>query len=383
MEILKEEIIEKLSSLKIEDEQEKQKIEEIKKGIEIIYQENKTLHSKINESEKFMPKLEENFEIVKNPKDLKYKEILTNNHSSAGYVLAYIGLDNIEYLIFNNRYNFNLDVMVIKTKQIITSLSGHKAGVPVIKYFLKNNKEEYLLSADENRLVIIWDIQKNYDKKYELQMNYSGYIYESIILFNISSKDYLIVSSTLNEFTKVYEFNQTLPFIKDVYLTNENETQYIIYWKYNDKNYLIELCHNKITINNIFENELYGTLIAKPCGYIYSGYLYNNNQNLVVSDYNYHYIRIWDLIKKELHKEIIIDAISGLEIISWNNTYGILACEPNSFLVFDIENGIKVKTIRVNNKDTRLCGVKKIKLSNIGECLICSDYDNTIYLYIP
>ena len=52
--------------------------------------------------------------------------------------------------------------MRINDQSIIASLKGHNAGIAVIRYYLKNNNEDYILSCDWNKLVIIWDIQNNY-----------------------------------------------------------------------------------------------------------------------------------------------------------------------------------------------------------------------------
>ena len=42
----------------------------------------------------------------------------------------------------------------------------HNDPVMVIRYFVKNDKEDYLLSCDSANLSLIWDIQNNYDIKY-------------------------------------------------------------------------------------------------------------------------------------------------------------------------------------------------------------------------
>ena len=65
----------------------------------------------------------------------------------------------------------------------------------------------------------------------------------------------------------------------------------MIPWLYNNKYYIIECCWNKISINNIFEDENYSNLSKQPEGLHYCGYIYNNNY-LCVSDCDNNYIRI-------------------------------------------------------------------------------------------
>ena len=120
----------------------------------------------------------ENIEFKGNPENLKLKENITNNHSNTGYLCqfdVYIGIkDNIEYIVYNNKNNYNIEIMRIKEKRIINSLKGHNTNVRVIKYYKKENKEEYILSSDENKLNIIWDIENNYNIKYKIKIEYKG-----------------------------------------------------------------------------------------------------------------------------------------------------------------------------------------------------------------
>ena len=312
-----------------------------------------------------------------NPQNLKFKYQLTNNRADSGLLSnfdVFIGLkDKIEYIIYNNKNNYNLDIMRINDQSIITSLKGHKIPTTVIRYYLKNNNEDYILSCDRNKLVIIWDIQ------YIIQSDYSGYIWDALLLFNYNNKDYILLSSGKeNEYSKLYEFKDKTPFVKNIYETNKNETRYMIPWLYNNKYYIIECCWNKISINNIFEDENYSNLSKEPEGDHYCGYIYNNNY-LCVSDGNNNYIRIWDLVNKSIYKQINYDASCGCEIIPWNNKYTIIGCD-GCFVIIDIEEEKMIKKIN-SNKAKYLCGLKKIKMNNLGECLIGSGDGNIIELF--
>ena len=44
--------------------------------------------------------------------------------------------------------------MRVNDQSIITSLKGHKETTTVIRYYLKNDNEDYILSCDYNKLVI-------------------------------------------------------------------------------------------------------------------------------------------------------------------------------------------------------------------------------------
>ena len=265
--------------------------------------------------------------------------------------------------------------MRIIDKTIIISLKGHNNITTVIRYYIKDNKEEYILSCDRNKLIIVWDIQNNYNKKYNIQEKYSEYIWDALLLFNIFNKNYILISST-NEYSKLYEFKDNTPFIRNIYGTNENYTYFMIPWLYKNKYYIIECCYYKISINNMLDDECYGNLTMNPEERHFCGYIYNDNY-LCVSDYDNNCIRIWDLVNKVKYKEIKYEGRYGREIIPWNNKYTILGCY-GGIVIINIEEG-KIRKIELDNIYVR--GVKKMKINKLGECLIISDCNNNIKLY--
>ena len=152
----------------------------------------------------------------------------------------------------------------------------------------------------------------------------------------------------------------------------------MIPWLYKNKYYIIECCRYKISINNMLEDECYGNLTMNPEGNHYCGYIYNDNY-LCVSDYNNNCIRIWDLVNKVIDKEIEYDGRKGCEIIPWNNKYTIVGC-LDGIVIIDIEERKMVKKIKSDN--TKVYGVKKMKINKLGESLIVSEYSNSnIKLY--
>ena len=326
-------------------------------------------------------KIEKNENFEKNPENLNLIEELTDNAINRGVLFnfdVFIGLnDKIEYLIYNNKNNYNLDIMRICDKNIIVSLKGHNNYITVIRYHKKNNNEDYILSCDLDKLLIVWDTQNNYNQKYKIESKYSGNILDSLLLFNIENKDYIILSSEKKEeYSNLYELKENTPFIRTIYDTNNNETNYLIPWQYQNNYYIIECCTNKISINNMFKDENYATLSSKPEGKHLSGYIYESNY-LCVSDQNNNVVRIWDLVKKEILKEINNNSSYGYEIISWNNKYTILGCYE-CFAIVNIEEGKIIRMIDIKRKECELRGVKKIKTKKFGECLICSGNDNII-----
>ena len=356
----------------------------------LLSEENKNLNNKliINES-LFNEKREEKYNLIKptnnnifvsNPQNLKFKKILTNN--ALANFDVYIGLkDHIEYLIFNNIKNYNLDIMRIKDTKIITSLEGHQNRTRLIKYYLKDNKEDYILSYDENNLVIIWDIQNNFNKKYNIQVMHKGFISHSLLLFNIFNNNYIVLSFYVNnEYNKLLEFKEKNKFVKNIYGTNNHSTFFMIPWTYQNKHYIIDLCDNQISINNIFEDENYAILTKEPECKHYSGSIYNDNY-LCVNDDKNNFVRIWDLVKKTMYKEIKYEATYGDGLIQWNNNYTIIGCR-HCLVVINLEESI-AKKITFDDFKIKpwIMRIQKIKLNQFDECLICSNTSFNIYLF--
>ena len=151
----------------------------------------------------------------------------------------------------------------------------------------------------------------------------------------------------------------------------------MIPWLYQNKYYIIYLCFRRISINNIFEDECYANLSKGAETHHYFGFLYNNNY-LCVTDNNSKFIKIWDLIHKNIWKEFNYDDTKGgLGIIQWNKIYTIVA-GTSGLIVVNIEEGKMTEKIITNNK---IYQIKKIKTSQLGECLICSDCQNNIIIY--
>ena len=389
-----EEMKSKIKLLIEENDKNKKEIEELKNKVKTLTEEKnaekKEYEEKvkllISESKQVKNKLnlillkksnDDNFE--KDPNELKFKELLTNNHSGAGLLAnfdVYTGLkDEIEYLVYNNKYNFNLEVMRIRDKYITYSLKKHKKNVSVIKYYRKDNKEEYLLSCEiKGGVAIIWDIQNQFNIINIIQEQSSGNIYDAVLLFNIYNKDLILISSDQKEAIKIFDIRENQKYY-NINGTEANITNFMLPWSYNNNYYIIKF-YSDISIHNIFCNECYAKLTYKNSKY-YFGYIYNINY-LCANDRNNRCLRIWDLINKNIIKEIKYDLDIGREIVPWNNKFTIISC--NKYLVIvDIESGKITKKILLEK--TCLGGVKKIYLNYLGECIIISDFSNNIKLF--
>ena len=325
----------------------------------------------INISTDFSPKLE-------------FKDIITKNHSKSGWLRQFVVFkskkDNHDYLVYGNKSTHNLDIYRIIDKQLIFYLKGHETKVSVIKYFIKNNNNEYLLSCDENKVVICWSLE-TYNMQFKINTNMKGYIWDATVLFNISINKFdfcIIPSNSDEECSRIYDFNSNNKLLGVMRQTVTNKTNYLIPWCYNNNYYLIECCNSKISINNILKNENYANLEKSPEGMHCCGYIYKNIF-LCVTDYNNNFLRIWNLISKSVAKEISFEGSLCYGITPWNDDFSIITTSEG-LLVLDINKGLLAKKI-TNKKINSLCGIQKINSDDYGECIICSNQFGVIALF--
>ena len=356
-------------------------LEEMKNDIKRLNEENKNL--KENKVQ-----IKDDIDKKENPLDFVYVEDICQNYESFGTLYdfeVFIGLtDKKEYIAYCTKQEkgkfYAIHIMRLLDNENIKTLIIQEI-ITVIKYYLTDNKKEYLLSCDKSNSIIIWEIQNNYNIKYSIKLSHEGnknYINDVLLQFNRDNKNYMIIPRrSVDYFTLLYEIGEEAKFIKNIDNTKNNKTLYLIPWKFENKQYIIECCEKKISIINIFEDEIYAILFLKGkdaksyCGVVYKDiYLFE-------SDYNNGVLRLWDLINKNLIKMFYINNnLKG--ILNWDSENIVLLGYQNGFSIFDLGKKLIIKNISCDNK-VRL--LKKIKVSQFGECLIISDDKNNIKLY--
>ena len=336
------------------------------------------------------------------PNQLKYHMSLVNNLSAKGvndiFEVFLSEKDNQPYLISKNGKTHNLDVYSLKDNNIIISLKGHKNSVTMVRYFLNyKGKMEYLISADLDKNVIVWDINNNYNLLHLIKTNYiDSNIYSCYLFFDNFDNNFIITSCGLNRYeknessyTKMYSFNDG-QFYKDIIDSNLYNTYYLLVW-YNEKNkinYLIELCQEVIIITNFNINDLYAKLSPNNFRVLkyYSGFIYNNDKNkgndFLCCSTSYGCVVIWDLITKQLVYYSKISKVELYNIIQWNNKYAIISGGSSKCIkIFDLEIFKEINKIQTGHSSNVNC-IKKIVHPMYGEALLTSGNDHKINLWI-
>ena len=297
--------------------------------------------------------------------------------------------DNQEYIALIKRNN--LDIFSIKNNKKILSLKGNKSMINTIRYFINNkNFNEYLISSDYDRIIIIWDITNDFNIKHKIDMKLSiDFIINSCLLVFTHNKDDYIISTAVNceeEFdessTKIFLFNDG-KFIREIINSNNLIVYYLLSWhnKNNDNYYIVQNCNSRILINNLFEEKIYSEFNHQPGSYFYKGFIYNQNEKdyLCCCSTN-GYINIWDLYNKIAVKIIYFNNYYFTDVIQWNEKYIIVIDSSNNNCgIIDIEKEKMISNIK--SKDDFWC-IKKIYHQNYGESLITSGKNKIEILYI-
>ena len=347
------------------------------------------------------------------PIKFKYKMDICSNNTSCGWndmFEIYISYrDNKEYLASPDNNNFNINIISLINNKLETSLEGHNNRVRAIRYFIneyKNNNNEnendinndskiiyeYLISADDNHIIIVWDLLNNYEIRQKVDTNYEDDIYSCLIFFNnedinqnyIISSTYSTSNDIQNSATKIYSL-ETGKYLFHIKESNYDNIYYLLLWlnKENNTYYLIQFSYKKIIINSLDpkNNEPYAKLVNEPENEHYSGFIYskNNTEYLCTSCYN-GFIHVWDLYSKKIVNVIDTKCIL-CHIIQWSEQYVIVAdFENKTFIIVNLDKKEIYNDISVKHTMEVKC-VKKFLHPKYGECLLTAGRDKTIKLW--
>ena len=156
----------------------------------------------------------------------------------------------------------------------------------------------------------------------------------------------------------------------------------MIPWSYKDDWYIIDICSEKIFINNLFKDECYSELKKRGVEKYLNGFLYKNKYLYVYTESNYGSIVIWNLLTKDALKNI--EVYSKIKtMLLWNNNYGIVVTDEEIFTLDMKGNNILNDVFKHGKKNYKdLKSIKKVKLNDLkAEGLVIFER-NSLYLYI-
>ena len=330
-----------------------------------------------------------NFIYDNSHKNLKCSEIfIPNNNECITPFCVFLPIqEQSEFLAtYDCRKSKHLiDIYKIPNTTPIITLEGHTNEIRSIRYFAnKFCGNDYLISSDLDKNVIIWDIFENYKNIRQLTqatLKYSdkGVILSTLLIFTAKDENFIITSSNndSDDYTRVYKFEKTQKekdeCLKKLKNTNKNKTLYLLPWYYKDEWYIIELCYKKIEIINLEKNKEYAhlTRLFEEDNHI-RGIIYKENY-LCCSSTN-GYVRVWDLVNKNLYTTIKINKDNLIGIIHWDYDIIIVANYTNNSLdVVSIDNAKLLQQIKtphncgVSNIEKVSCSSSKVRIISVSK----------------
>ena len=368
--------------------------------MKIIFQLNKDNNISLNFAKKFEKSIS-NFDFKLNPV-LKYQEKIFNKNYASGcnsIFDVYINyLDAKSYLITSNYENCVINIISLENNSIVATLKGHKIEILSVRYFFNEiTKEELIISSDKEKTVIVWNIHDNFNIEFNCNIDYSQncQIY-SCIITNIQQFNYVITSCYNTESyysqkngqkdqTKMYSL-MNKDFIKNVYNTETNCTRYMLDW-YNENDediYIIELCDDLISINNLLKSKNYCILKSTINSEEYlTGFIYKNDETeyLITGSWN-GCVRMWDLYEKEQIHYLDTNNCELYNIISWSNRYAIISYKfQNKIKIIDIKY-FEITLQFESEQFSEIKCIKKIIHPIYGESLLTCSEKGDIKLFI-
>ena len=273
-----------------------------------------------------------------------------------------------------------LQINTLEDIQLLKMLEGHNKNIIFIKYFLDDrNKKDYLLSGDKENLLIVWEILDfiNYQKVSRIKVDYGALslmdkiIYNSLLLFQ-EKKNYIYIATFSRNYNQLYELEDG-GYIKDVLITYNYKTLYLIKYKNSEhKNLIIDCCQDYIVIYNPFNEEIYAKIEnEKTLGdNRHACIIYNKDNTDILSVVNENgFIILFDLKKKFIIRSYKVN--TGLyNIIDWNYNFLIFTqYDEDSLGIIHLENRSIGKKIKCEKNSK--C-IKNILLNKNQELIITS-----------
>ena len=373
-----------------------------KEGKEIL---NINIPIKINED-----KINNNSSLFKLNPSLRNSEIITDLCEAywslnKNFVVFNSYHDNEVYLIYQNYDNNNIEILKLINKYIVKYINNIESKLSYIEHFFdEKNKFDYLLTADRNKNIKIYNISLNYELILSFNNGESiGFISSCLLLFNENILITSIFGRKKNDYTKIYSMNDifkdnknnkldktkdNITLLKKLSGTNNIVICSLLYWD-NDKNntkYIIQLSNNKVQINDIKNYNLYGYLEtdeSNKSNLFYSGFIYKNTYLIVMSNEGSFYK--WNLISKSLMKKMYINNHLLFDCLLWSNNFTIISArnQENKKSLIKIMDITQFKVINNTyvSEIEGIISIKKIIHPKKGDCLLVSGENNKIVLF--
>ena len=318
--------------------------------------------------------------------NMKFSQFVVNDSYSKGIIdntfCIFKSIYDILYLIYINE-NKSIVSFDLINNRIINEIKAYQYNIECMRYYLDSvNKRDLIITISSLKNDIqIWDIKNFECLLFIKNINKSGYIYSSFLLFD-NNQEYIITSNvnykSNPEPIKIYDFNGNK--IKEINNSKENTYFIDIYYdKKSSKTYIVTCNDNFSKSYDYKENKVYKIYYEfeknnRIIPHISLILLRDSKKLKLIESSNNGYIRVWNFHSCELIKKIKVGKES-YDICLWDKDCLFVGGYKLIYLI-DLKNGETIKILEGHNQEIN--SIKKIIHPKFGEVLISQGIKNII-----
>ena len=277
----------------------------------------------------------------------------------------------------------NLEFYDIDNDKKIKEISvAHISQIFCCRHYADNkSKIDYVLTTSHDCNIKVWNVN-TYTCEVYIRNPYitKKNIFSACLLIDEHLHQKYIISSCVNDFMKLYEFNGRYRYSFGI---SDANTFFInSYYDPKNKSYYI-INGNSIDVRcyNLKDGSLFNRYQGKPRSFHTGAIIYDTKTETTLIDIDGNgYIRFWDFHTAKLIRSIYVNSFINLRgLCLWNNKYLIVGGNEHQIKIVDLKQGKVVKYFKEHTGT--ICTVERINSKVYGECLLSQGMDGAIKLW--
>ena len=261
-------------------------------------------------------------------------------------------------------------------------VSAHSSQIFCCRHYPdKIAKIDYILTTSYDCSIKVWNLNSFISEAYIRNpfVNKKN-IFSACLLIDEHLQKKYIISSCVNDFMKVYEFNGKYRYSFGI---SDGNTFFInTYFDPKNKSYYI-INGNSLDVRsyNIKDGSLFNRYQGTPRCFHTGAIIYDTKTetNLIEIDGN-GYIRFWNFHTANLLRSIYVNSFINLRgLCLWNYKFLIIGGNDHQIKIVDLKQGKFVKFFKEHTGT--ICTIERINSKVYGECLLSQGMDGTIKLW--
>lgn len=386
--ILANKIISNISNINDNKIKLEKKIDNILKELETKFDESlEALKSSLlvqNKTSKISFSFTQFISYTTNPKNLFFKKNICTNAQKTNTIdkvfCAFNSFQKQSLVVWGN--NAHLEFFDIDNNKMVKEINNaHNSLIYSCRHYADNrNKIDYVLTTSSDYSIKVWNINTFLCESFIKNIYSRKNTFSACLLLNEYSSHNYIVTSSINDFMKIYEFNGKYRFP----FGNCDENTFFInsYFDIKSKKYFI-INGNGNDVKSYYakNGQLYKRYQGLPRCFHTGAVIYETKTEVILIEIDGNgYIRMWNFHTANLIKSIFTSSFLNLRgICLWNYKYLIVGANDHQIKIVDLKQGKVIKYFKEHSGT--ICSLEKINTKLYGECLLSQGIDGAIKLW--